>query len=202
MFIVFIPRYGIRIYHSSIYTLLYIYSIVVFNLPNIIFFGFVFSRHNARYFLKNVLFLTKRNNFLAQSEISPQCRIFVWGKMSSTLLLSCIKSLSVNRNIPQACNLKPITIISSSNSNFNSTQSWRIRRIWKLLPVSRFVGGVYLFCLFVFLSPGLEIVVGLRIVGVYSATSHGTARLGSSTDRSAILKSTLAQAPCCRHAKN
>ena len=69
--------------------------------------------------------------------------------MSSTLLLSCIKSLSVNRNIPQACNLKPITIISSSNSNFNSTQSWRIRRIRKLLPVSRFIGGVYLFCLFV-----------------------------------------------------
>ena len=45
-----------------------------------------------------------------------------------------------------------------------------------MLRVSRFIGGVYLFCLFVFLSPGLEIVVGLRIVGVYSATSHGTAR--------------------------
>ena len=124
--------------------------------------------------------------------------------MSSTLLLSCIKSLSVNRNIPQACNLKPITIISSSNSPPKAGESAGFGNCCGFQDLSEectFFVVFLSFCLFVFLSPGLEIVVGLRIVGVYSATSHGTARLGSSTDRSAILKSTLAQAPCCRHAK-
>ena len=99
--------------------------------------------------------------------------------MSSTLLLSCIKSLSVNRNIPQACNLKPITIISSSNSPPKAGESAGFGNCCGFQDLSEectFFVVFLSFCLFVFLSPGLEIVVGLRIVGVYSATSHGTAR--------------------------